>query len=140
MKKIVLDTNVIVSALIGNSYPRQVVFDYVLSKKVEILLSNIVFQEYVEVLRRPKFYQYPHFITKAEIVLNKLDELAVRSLTNLKLSIIRDEPDNRFLELAVSGVADYLVTGNSRDFLLRSYESVKIVSPEEFVIQMQQPE
>ena len=91
-------------------------------------------------LRRPKFYQYPHFITKAEIVLNKLDELAVRSLTNLKLSIIRDEPDNRFLELAVSGVADYLVTGNSRDFLLRSYESVKIVSPEEFVIQMQQPE
>ena len=140
MKKIVLDTNVIVSALIGNSYPRQVVFDYVLSKKVEILLSNIVFQEYVEVLRRPKFYQYPHFITKAEIVLNKLDELAVRSLTNLKLSIIRDEPDNRFLELAVSGAADYLVTGNSRDFLLRSYESVKIVSPEEFVIQMQQPE
>ena len=140
MKKIVLDTNVIVSTLIGNSYPRQVVFDYVLSKKVEILLSNIVFQEYVEVLRRPKFYQYPHFITKAEIVLNKLDELAVRSLTNLKLSIIRDEPDNRFLELAVSGVADYLVTGNSRDFLLRSYESVKIVSPEEFVIQMQQPE
>ena len=140
MKKIVLDTNVIVSALIENSYPRQVVFDYVLSKKVEILLSNIVFQEYVEVLRRPKFYQYPHFITKAEIVLNKLDELAVRSLTNLKLSIIRDEPDNRFLELAVSGVADYLVTGNSRDFLLRSYESVKIVSPEEFVIQMQQPE
>lgn len=116
MKKIVLDTNVIVSALIGNSYPRQVVFDYVLSKKVEILLSNIVFQEYVEVLRRPKFYQYPHFITKAEIVLNKLDELAVRSLTNLKLSIIRDEPDNRFLELAVSGVADYLVTGNSRIF------------------------
>ena len=140
MKKIVLDTNVIVSALIGNSYPRQVVFDYVLSKKVEILLSNIVFQEYVEVLRRPKFYQYPHFITKAEIVLNKLDELAVRSLTNLKLSINRDEPDNRFLELPVSGVADYLVTGNSRDFLLRSYESVKIVSPEEFVIQMQQPE
>jgi putative PIN family toxin of toxin-antitoxin system len=140
MKKIVLDTNVIVSAQIGNSYPRQVVFDYVLSKKVEILLSNAIFQEYVEVLRRPKFYQYPHFITKAEIVLNKLDELAFLPITNLKLSIIRDEPDNRFLELAVSGVADFLITGNNRDFLLRSYESVKIVSPEEFVIQMQQPE
>jgi uncharacterized protein len=140
MKKIVLDTNVIVSALIGSSYPRQIVFDYVLSKKVEILLSNPIFQEYVEVLRRPKFYQYPHFITKAEIVLNKLDELAVRSITDLKLSIIKDEPDNRFLELAVSGVADFLVTGNSKDFLLRSYESVRIVSPEEFVIQMQKPE
>ena len=140
MKKIVLDTNVIVSALIGNSYPRQVVFDYVLAKKVEILLSNIIFQEYVEVLRRPKFYQYPHFITKAEIVLNKLDELAARSITDLKLSIVKDEPDNRFIELAVSGSADFLITGNSRDFLLRSYESVKIVSPEEFVIQMQQPD
>ena len=140
MKKIVLDTNVIVSALIGNSYPRQVVFEYVLSKKVEILLSNTIFQEYVEVLRRPKFYQYPRFITKAEIVLNKLDELATRSITDLKLSIIKDEPDNRFLELAVSGVADFLITGNSRDFLLRNYESVKIVTPEEFVIQMQQPE
>ncbi len=140
MKKIVLDTNVIVSALIGNSYPRQVVFDYVLAKKVEILLSNAVFQEYVEVLRRPKFYQYPHFITKAEIVLNKLDELAVRSLTNLKLSIIKDEPDNRFLELAVGGGADFLITGNSRDFPPGSFESVKIVSPEEFVNQMQQPD
>ena len=111
-----------------------------MSKKVEILLSNTIFQEYVEVLRRPKFYQYPRFITKAEIVLNKLDELATRSITDLKLSIIKDEPDNRFLELAVSGFADFLITGNSRDFLLRSYESVKIVTPEEFVIQMQQPE
>ena len=35
--------------------------------------------------------------------------LAVRSQSNLKLSIIRDEPDNRFLELAVSGVADFLI-------------------------------
>ena len=103
-------------------------------------LSNTIFQEYVEVLRRPKFYQYPHFITKAEIVLNKLDELAARSITDLKLSIVKDEPDNRFIELAVSSSADFLITGNSRDFLLRSYESVKIVSPKEFVIQMQQPD
>jgi len=70
MQKIVIDTNVIVSALIGSSYPRQILYNLVLEKKVIVCTSPDVFKEYIEVLSREKFRKYPEFVAKAEIALN----------------------------------------------------------------------
>ena len=49
-----------------------------------------------------------------------------------KVDIISDEPDNRLLELAETCSADYLVTGNIKDFTMHEYKGTKIVSPKEF--------
>jgi hypothetical protein len=133
MQKIVIDTNVIVSALIGSSYPRQILYNLVFEKKVIVCTSSNVFKEYIEVLSREKFRKYPEFVAKAEIALNKLYELSIRYIPSAKLAIIQDEPDNRILELAVTAQADYIVTGNTRDFTFTQYEGTKIVSPEKLV-------
>lgn len=133
MQKVVIDTNVIVSALIGSSFPRQIVYNPVFEKKIIVCTSTELFKEYIEVLNRDKFRKYPEFVTKAEIVLNKLFELSLKYIPSVKLSVIKDEPDNRVLELAVSAQADFIITGNTRDFSFTQYEGIRIVTPEQFI-------
>jgi uncharacterized protein len=72
MQKLILDTNVIVSALISSSIPTKILYELVLTQKVEICLSEEVLAEYVEVLNRDKFSKFANFKTKAEVVLNRL--------------------------------------------------------------------
>ena len=122
-----------VSALIGHSYPRQIIFNLVLEKKVQVCISPQIFSEYIEVLSRPKFLSYPEFIIKAEIVLNKIDELSLKVNPLLTLDVIKDENDNRFLELAITAKADFLITGNRSDFRLGHYEQTQIVTPKEYI-------
>lgn len=57
MQKLILDTNVIVSALISNSIPTKILYELVLTKRVEVCLSEEIFAEYIEVLNRDKFFQ-----------------------------------------------------------------------------------
>jgi len=72
MQKLILDTNVVVSALISNSIPTKILYELVLTEKVKTCLSEEVFAEYVEVLNRDKFAKFTNFKTNAEVVLNKL--------------------------------------------------------------------
>ena len=133
MQKVVIDTNVIISALIGSGYPRQIIFDLVLGKRIQVFTSSPIFTEYIEVLNREKFTKYPEFIIKSEIVLNKIDELSLKFFPTIVLAEIKDEPDNRFLELAVFAKADFLITGNKNHFTFSRYGSLHIVSPKEYI-------
>lgn len=130
MQKVVIDTNVIVSALITTGYPNQIISELVLSGKINIQLSNDTFAEYVEVLGRPKFSKYPSFVFNAELVLSRIEEIAEMIKPTSRIDLIADEADNRFVELAVSSNADFLITGNFRDFTFEEIEGVKVVSPE----------
>ena len=55
MQKLILDTNVIVSALISKSIPTKILYELVLTSKVETCLSDEIFAEYIEVMNREKF-------------------------------------------------------------------------------------
>ena len=61
MQKIVLDTNVLVSALISNGIPSQIITELVLPKRVLVCLSEAVLSEYIEVLSRDKFSKFGNF-------------------------------------------------------------------------------
>jgi putative PIN family toxin of toxin-antitoxin system len=132
MKKVILDTNVIVSALISKSIPTQILFDLVLNKKVEVCLSDEIFAEYLEVLNRNKFKEFPNFKAKADIVLNKIREISSNYNVDVKILILTDTSDNKFLELAAVSSADYLITGNSNDFIMSEFEYTRILSPRQF--------
>jgi putative PIN family toxin of toxin-antitoxin system len=110
MQKVVIDTNVLVSALITEGYPAQIINALVLGKKISLFLSKEIWEEYVEVLNRKRFSKYPSFKANAEIVLSKIEDLALNFQPDLEIDIIKDESDNRFLELAVSSNAEYLIT------------------------------
>ena len=68
MPKIVLDTNVLVAALISNGCPARILNELVLENRVSLCLSEVVWEEYVDVLNRDKFSRYPEFTTQAQIV------------------------------------------------------------------------
>ena len=132
MQKLILDTNIIVSALISNSIPTKILYELVLTQKVKTCLSDQIFAEYVEVMNRGKFTKYTNFKTKSDIVLNKLREISEFYKTDRKIEILSDTSDNKFLELAAVSSADYLVTGNTLDFLITEFEYTKILTPREY--------
>ena len=132
MQKLILDTNIIVSALISNSIPTKILYEIVLTQKVQTCLSEEVFAEYVEVMNREKFVKYTNFKTKADIVLNKLREISKFYKTDRKIDILTDTSDNKFLELAAVSSADYLITGNTLDFDITEFEYTRILTPREY--------
>ena len=131
MQKLILDTNVIVSALISSSIPSKILYELVLTEKVEICLSEEILSEYVEVLNREKFSKFANFKTKAEVVLNRLREIAIFYQTDRKIEVLTDTSDNKFLELAAVSAADYLTTGNTLDFTITEFEYTRILTPRE---------
>ncbi len=132
MQKVILDTNVIVSALISSAAPSRIVYELVLTERVEHCLSEEVFAEYVEVLNRDKFVKYLNFKLKAEIVLSKIKEVSTFYQTGPALTLLKDTSDNKFLELAAASAADFLITGNTLDFTITEFECTKIMSPKSY--------
>ena len=132
MQKLILDTNVVVSALISNSLPTKILYDVVLTREVEICLSDAVFAEYIEVLGREKFSRFLNFKAKAAIVLNTLKEISTLYEITTTIEILKDTSDNKFLELVAASSADYLITGNTLDFTLTKFESASIVTPRQY--------
>lgn len=132
MQKLILDTNIIVSALISNSIPTKILYELVLPQKVKMCLSDEIFSEYVAVMNREKFTRYANFKTNADIVLSKLREISAFYKTDRKIEILTDTSDNKFLELAAVSSADYLVTGNILDFQITEFEYTRILSPREY--------
>ncbi len=132
MQKIIIDTNVIVSSLISNSFPAYIIYDLIFKNKVEFCLSKDIFSEYIEVLGRSKFDRFKEFKLKAEIVISKIGQISKYYEPKVKIDIIKDISDNKFLELASESFADFLITGNSQDFTITHFESTKIVSPKTY--------
>lgn len=132
MQKVILDTNVIVSALISKGTPAKIIYDLVFGKLVTVCLSEPILGEYIEVLNREKFAKYPDFKIQAEIVLLKIEELGTLFHPTQTLSLIKDLSDNRFLELAVESKADFILTGNSNDFDFDKIGDTKILSPKDY--------
>lgn len=132
MQKIVLDTNVVVASLISNGIPFKIINELAFENKVTVCISGPIFDEYVEVLSRPKFSVFKDFKSRAETFITKIQEVAVKFSPDITLNVISDEADNRFLELSVYAKADYLITGNTNDFTKDKYENVDIVTPREF--------
>ena len=132
MQKIILDTNVIVSALLSNGIPSQIINELVLERKVLVCISEEVLEEYFEVLARPKFSKIRGFKAKADLVLTVIDDIAEKYSPNLKIDLIQDASDNKFLELALASQADYLITGNTSDFTMERFEKTVVTTPRQY--------
>lgn len=131
MQKIILDTNVIVSSLIQKNYP-YLIIDHCIEGNAIICVSNPILQEYIEVLGRPKFARFADFKTNADFLIARISEISEIYEPINKLKIIKDEPDNRLLELADISKADFIITGNTNDFTMETFKGTRIVTPKEY--------
>lgn len=131
MLKVVLDTNVIVSALLKSYSIPALIVSLVLQKNIKLCLSQDIFGEYQEVLARDKFKKL-----EKEKVGKLLDNLKTQALLvkpAMPVNLIKKDPaDNKFLECAQSSKADYLITGNTKHFPMGSFRETKILTPAEF--------
>lgn len=128
MQRIILDTNVLVSSLIQKNYPHLIV-EHCFERNAIICLSEAILKEYFEVLQRPRFARFPDFRNNAEFLLMRLSEMAEIYNPKKRIQLIKDEPDNRFLELAHISEASFIISGNTKDFNFESYQSTRIVTP-----------
>lgn len=132
MQKIILDTNVIISALIQKSYPHLILYHYFLENKVKTCLSEELLQEYYDVINRPKFSKYPHFLTKAELLLIELEKKSDWFHPIHKVDLLIDKDDNKILELAETSQASFIITGNTNHFTFDQHKTTRIVSPKDY--------
>jgi uncharacterized protein len=129
----VVDVNVLVSAfLFANSKPRQAL-DKAQNLGI-ILLSDAVLSELIEVLTRPKFDRYVSKQTREQLT----DDLAQTALfirPNEQITECRDTEDNKYLELAVEGSAQCIITGDQDLLVLNPFREIAIITPQEFLTQ-----
>lgn len=136
MIKIVIDTNILVSALLKTSGAEAAVFDCAAEGKVRWCVSPEILTEYADVLYRPKFTRIPR-----EYISELLTLAAHANLVTPKvaLSVSPHEPDNRFLECAEASGASYLITGNLRHFPKR-HKTTEIIAAGRFLAILQKGE
>ena len=129
--RFVFDTNVIVSAaLLAGSIPRQA-FDKALDKGV-ILISVPVLLELAEVLGREKLNKYLLEEERMRFLVALLKETELVEVTE-QITECRDARDNKFLELAVSGKADYIISGDDDLLVLNPFRGIPILTPGSFM-------
>ena len=132
MHNIVIDTNVLVSSLIQTSYPYRIIYELFIEDKIQICLSQELLYEYYEVLHRAKFARYYDFLTRAESLLVDIEIKSKLFSPYIRLDLISDKDDNMLLELADVCDADFIITGNTNDFIFPSYKATQIVTPKEY--------
>lgn len=69
MQRIIIDTNILISALISKGIPSLIIDRLIIENKVKLCLSNDIFIEYLEVIGREKFSKYRNFKIKADLVI-----------------------------------------------------------------------
>ena len=131
--RLILDTNVVVSANIQKSFPYLIV-DHIFAhpENFQVCISEPLFVEYVEVLGRKKFDRFSDFQARAQTMLTDIEKIALKFNPTIRVDLLVDEPDNRLLELAETCGADYLITGNINDFVMADYKGTVIISPKDF--------
>ncbi len=95
--RLILDTNVLVSALIQRNYPYFIVDRVLADDTLQLCLSEQLLAEYVEVLNREKFSRFPDFHFRAQTLLADLETRALKFSPTIRLNIISDPADNRLL-------------------------------------------
>ena len=129
IKKVVIDTNIFVSAHIAGGTIIQEIIDKWIEEKFILLISKPILEEIIEVFKRKRIEA-----KKIEKLLNLISQKAILIEPKEKLEIIKDDPeDNKFLECAVEGKADYIVSGDIHLLSLKKYKDIPIFKVREFI-------
>lgn len=129
MIRAVLDTNVVVSAHLSTEGAPRLILDLALGGFFRCYISEELFREYDEVLRRPVFQLDPREVALS-IRLMRRSFVVVKP--KKKLHVAADPEDDKVLECALEARADYVVTGNVRDFPQR-FQDIRVVTSRYFL-------
>ena len=129
--RFVIDANVIISALLfKNSTPRQA-FDKALDTG-DVLLSLPVLFELDRILSLDKFDKYLEKNERITFLNTLVKEVEFTEISET-ICECRDPKDNKYLELAVSGEAKFIISGDRDLLVLNPFRSIHILTPKQFL-------
>ena len=114
--RVVLDTNILISALIRPKSVARQIYEGARSGRIALVTCDAQFDEFRRVTRYPRVQRYIR-PAEAGAMLNELRELAVYIKVNEKVDVSPDPADNFLFTMAQASQADYLVTGDKEDVL-----------------------
>jgi len=127
--RLVIDTNVLISAAIKPAGLQRTVLLLAITKPARWYVSRPILEEYRKVLRRPELRIRKGLQLQLLQLIKKRSHVVTKSP---RLEVTHDPDDNIFLECADAARADYLVTGNQKHFP-RFWKKTKVITPREFV-------
>jgi putative PIN family toxin of toxin-antitoxin system len=129
--RVVIDTNVLVSALLSStSLPSQAVI--LAAGNAILLASQATLEEIQTVLLRDRFTRWLSVETRTQFLAGYRHTVQVIPVVS-HLEICRDPRDNKFLDVAVDGRADSIVTGDEDLLALGPFRGIRIVTPQQFL-------
>jgi putative PIN family toxin of toxin-antitoxin system len=129
MIRIVADTNVFISALMFDGLPARFL-DLAFAGSFVLVTSPVLLDELDDKLRT----KFRVSFEDADQVRSRLERVSEQVSTSPTLSVVEDDPDDdRVLECAIAGRADYIVTGDRHLLNLVSYEQIPILTVREFM-------
>ena len=127
--RVVFDTNIFISALaIPGSLAEKAMLKVIEGGDILIISRDIIY-EVLSVLSS-KFSRDKEGLSHVAVFLSELGQLVKPTQ---KLSIFKEDPENRILECAIHGKANVLVTGDKEMLQVREYKGVKIISLKEYI-------
>jgi uncharacterized protein len=127
----VFDTNTLVSAvLFEHSKPGQALRRAL--RRGRVLLSSPTIEELAEVLQREKFARYVTAAEREEFLVTFVERVLFMEPTE-GIHACRDAKDDKFLELAVSGRATYIISGDDDLLVLHPFRDIAIMTAAEFL-------
>lgn len=130
MLTIILDTNVLISALVFGGKPKMIL-EAAIQGTLQMALSQPISDELEGVLAGEKF-RYPNKVTR--VILDELIAISHVVTPAKRVNIIQSDPaDNRILECAVAADAEIIVSGDTDLLTLKEFSGIAILSPAEFV-------
>lgn len=127
--KVVFDTNIFISAIVIPGGQAEKAISNMVEGMDTLLISKPIINEVLSVLSR-KFSQDSEAVSRVAVYLS---ELAIIVHPKKAVHVLKDEPDNRILECAISGKADVIVTGDKEMLELDEYSGIKIISLREYL-------
>lgn len=127
--RVVIDTNIWISGLIFGGIPAKVIELFV---NGDVIL--ITSEENISELRRKVHQKFPLFVPQLPILEASIkDQAIIVKLGTYDVDISRDIDDNKFIETALTGNAEYIVSGDKDLLVIKTYKNVRILKPAEFL-------
>lgn len=122
--KVVFDSNILIAALLFPGGRAEAAVANIFDGVDDLVISRPIIQEVLSVLAS-KFSRDKEELSRVAVVLGDMGQIVEPSR---RLSVLRDEPDNRILECAVEGNAEAIVTGDKAMLAIGEYEGIRMVA------------
>ncbi len=130
MIKVVLDTNILISSIFWKGNPRRIV-DLAITHKIKSMTSPDILEE-VEIVLYEDFSQIPYERIE-DIIRDVLSYSSLVIVEDIPIKGLRDIKDTKIIACAIETKADYIVTGDKDLLVLKEYNGIKIINPNNFL-------